>query len=276
MRGVGQTHCSTLSTEHQPRRCQRAPGSGGPPPAWRPPRPSWELGRGGGSGPRPGSARCRLRRPARNGGGADAGGRRGRLPPAFSLLPATRRVWLARRGGLLRARGPGNAGLPLRAVRGEGPAARRAPSSWRPLRGAAVCQYVRGRCGCRCRCCPRPPPAAARRARRQVSNAAPLLAGRRCPAPGRSHGYRPVARRETSGWSGVSGAEGQRPCPRGARRQLARGPREPAARRGAEPARGAVLPPLAPHCLFTEPLLLVYLLPCSLMSFAAVRGLQSL
>lgn len=79
-----------------------------------------------GGRPRPAPAvRSTAHRPQRSGqnggGGTDPGGRGGRLPPAFSLLPATRRVGLAGCGGLLCAGGPGNARLLLSSPRGEGP-----------------------------------------------------------------------------------------------------------------------------------------------------------
>lgn len=94
-----------------------------------------------GGRPRPGSAQHRPPPPAQNGGGGPDPGRWGGcFPPAFSLLPATRRGGLAGRGGFLRTGGPGNAGLLLPSLRGEEPggAARCAPSSSRPVRGVVV------------------------------------------------------------------------------------------------------------------------------------------
>lgn len=119
-KGRVQTHCSTPSRESQPRRCRRAAGSGARPPAphWPPPCRDYGKREGRREGQREGGVAPP--RPARNGGGGpDPGGWGGCLPPALSLLSTARRVRSARRGGLLRAGGPGNAGLLLPVPRGE-------------------------------------------------------------------------------------------------------------------------------------------------------------
>lgn len=61
LKEVVRTHCSTPSTEPQPRRYQRVSWSGAPPYGPRWPPPSWELRREGGCRPRPGSALRRRR-----------------------------------------------------------------------------------------------------------------------------------------------------------------------------------------------------------------------